>query len=81
MTNVEPVPHPYGSSAAMRNDKKIQVYGNRYFKGGKSMKKQLSIVLSMAMAASVLTVVPAMAEGGDVVNRVERGAPGDPGQP
>ena len=32
------------------------------------MKKQLSIVLSMAMAASVLTAVPAMAEDGDVVN-------------
>jgi ABC-type glycerol-3-phosphate transport system substrate-binding protein len=52
----------------MRNVKKIQVYGNSYFKGGKSMKKQLSIVLSMAMAASVLTAVPAMADGGDVVN-------------
>jgi hypothetical protein len=24
MTNVEPVPHPYGSSAAMRNDKKTR---------------------------------------------------------
>ena len=32
------------------------------------MKKQLSILLSMAMAASVLTAVPAMAESGDVVN-------------
>ena len=32
------------------------------------MKKQLSILLSMAMAASVLTAVPAMADGGDVVN-------------
>ena len=61
---MEPVPHDRQSPDKLKKNR-----GNgTHISKEENMRKHLSIVLGLAMAASTLAAVPTMAESGDVVN-------------